>query len=106
MSNSNAVYTLHFATAKDILERLLSGLIEYHPLPWIVDPNWTLEVRDNNNQTVIKIHDQNREQAEMIVSLANSFKEEKNEQTLSEQPDMLPEGYNIEEYGSTLGMGY
>lgn len=57
--------------AKEILYNLIKGLVEYHPLPWAQDHDWTAEVINAHQRTVLKTGTD--EEAKEIANLANSF---------------------------------
>lgn len=57
--------------SKDTLRLLISGLIDYHPLPWAYEHDWTAELVDANKQTIIKTR--TPEEAKEIAFIANSF---------------------------------
>lgn len=60
----------------DLENQLISQLIMDHPLPWSIEHDWTVEVRDAKGVIVIKLR--THDEANELIALAVARQEEFN----------------------------
>jgi hypothetical protein len=63
------------ATLNGLLTEVLYQLLDDHPLPWRVEPDWTQEVRAADGAIVAKFR--TREEADALIAIAEEVGKQK-----------------------------